>query len=440
MINLRLGSAQILNIGGGYSNYGLKFSGLTEPTPADGWVTEGNLVDFFREQSPNYGVLDIRNWRGANELQLTEGFVSVNGQVRISNSTLSVNPPNGGRVFLSNHSSGTMKLVLDNYNFGNNIIVGIKESGFDTLNGCDLLSVVTRLGGLKGYPDDRPFSISPCPFGAIGGFTTSSNKPGVRDVFAVSGADVGADISNLKTLYANSNSLYFGDGQIEVGGLHAPQTPSVEVIGTAGATLRRFKIIARDSLGNRTISTDRSGNHAVLSNSPATLDATNFLRFTWPSQLPAPADYQLIDVDPSNQEQGRIVATFTPIAGMIQVHDLTTTPSGSYVPNYYPARNEAAYIQLRSRVAFPVEITFTANDTTPSVAQASDFVTANSIGTSITTFDDGITGQLLRVRVNDSNTTFVNGANIITTTGANVVGTNGRIYQFIRRGSSWIML
>jgi uncharacterized surface protein with fasciclin (FAS1) repeats len=84
-----------------------------------------------------------------------------------------------------------------------------------------------------------------------------------------------------------------------------------------------------------------------------------------------------------------------------------------------------------------LEIAFTSGDTTPSVKSLSDFVTANAGATSITTFDDGVTGQIIRVRVNDANTTFVNGATLVTGTGANITATNGYIYSFIYRGSAW---
>jgi len=50
--------------------------------------------------------------------------------------------------------------------------------------------------------------------------------------------------------------------------------------------------------------------------------------------------------------------------------------------------------------------TFTAQDDTPSVANANVFKTANTSATAITMFDDGKTGQDIRVVINDEYTTF----------------------------------
>ncbi len=92
------------------------------------------------------------------------------------------------------------------------------------------------------------------------------------------------------------------------------------------------------------------------------------------------------------------------------------------------------------------ETAFSANDTTPSVYgtgtanRGGDFVTANSSNTSITTFDDGWEGQLIRVRVNDTHTTFVNGATLVTGSGANLAAVSGIIYTFIKRGTVWSLL
>lgn len=48
---------------------------------------------------------------------------------------------------------------------------------------------------------------------------------------------------------------------------------------------------------------------------------------------------------------------------------------------------------------------FTANDLTPSVAQGHYFKTANTSAKTITMFDGGFTGQVIRVIINDANTT-----------------------------------
>lgn len=61
---------------------------------------------------------------------------------------------------------------------------------------------------------------------------------------------------------------------------------------------------------------------------------------------------------------------------------------------------------------------FTDADATPSVAQGMYFKTANTGGTTITDFNDGFTGQVIKVIINDANTT-------IDFTGTNLKGNGG---------------
>ena len=62
---------------------------------------------------------------------------------------------------------------------------------------------------------------------------------------------------------------------------------------------------------------------------------------------------------------------------------------------------------------------FTDGDTTPSVKGHNNFATNNSASTSITTFDDGVVGQMIRVVFFDANTTLVNSADLVLSSGAN---------------------
>ena len=82
-------------------------------------------------------------------------------------------------------------------------------------------------------------------------------------------------------------------------------------------------------------------------------------------------------------------------------------------------------------------ITFSSGDATPSVKYSTLFKTANAGATSITTFDDGGSGQLITVIVNDANTTFVNGATLATRSGSNIVAANGLTYSFVKDGTVW---
>ena len=83
---------------------------------------------------------------------------------------------------------------------------------------------------------------------------------------------------------------------------------------------------------------------------------------------------------------------------------------------------------------------FTDGDTTPSVAMCSVFDTVNTSPTTITNFDDGIDGQIIRIRCTGTpnNTTIDhNGITIFTKTAADIVCANGIFYSFMKRGTAW---
>jgi len=83
-------------------------------------------------------------------------------------------------------------------------------------------------------------------------------------------------------------------------------------------------------------------------------------------------------------------------------------------------------------------ITFSANDSTPSVKYGEVFVTANTAGTSITNFDDGQAGDRITVIVGDSNTTFdFTASSLIHPSGSDYNASSGDILYAVRGGSSW---
>lgn len=69
--------------------------------------------------------------------------------------------------------------------------------------------------------------------------------------------------------------------------------------------------------------------------------------------------------------------------------------------------------------------TFTASDTTPSVEGKRYWITANTSGTSVTTFDDGEPGQHITILFNDGNTTLVHGSTLQLASDTNFTGTSG---------------
>lgn len=81
--------------------------------------------------------------------------------------------------------------------------------------------------------------------------------------------------------------------------------------------------------------------------------------------------------------------------------------------------------------------TLAMNSATPSVAAADVWRTANTAATSVTDFTGGASGQVVRVRCGDSNTTVVHGATINTNTGASKALAPGRVYTFVLDGTIW---
>ena len=79
---------------------------------------------------------------------------------------------------------------------------------------------------------------------------------------------------------------------------------------------------------------------------------------------------------------------------------------------------------------------FTNGDTTPSVAMHCIYDTANTNPTTITNFDDGIDGQIIRIRA-DTNTTITHGTNIFCTGGSNITCSANVIYSFQKRRGYW---
>lgn len=76
-------------------------------------------------------------------------------------------------------------------------------------------------------------------------------------------------------------------------------------------------------------------------------------------------------------------------------------------------------------------------DTSPSVATGNLFVTANTGATSITTFDDGVSGQCIEVHCGDANTTFVHGSGMVLQGGANFAAGLNNVLVLRRRNVSW---
>jgi hypothetical protein len=83
-------------------------------------------------------------------------------------------------------------------------------------------------------------------------------------------------------------------------------------------------------------------------------------------------------------------------------------------------------------------VTFADGDTTPTVAGGNNFKTANTGATTITTFDNGVEGQIIHVCINDNNTDFTNGASLILYRGTSwTASATNDVISFIHDGTTW---
>lgn len=119
------------------------------------------------------------------------------------------------------------------------------------------------------------------------------------------------------------------------------------------------------------------------------------------------------------------------IAGNYQIFDIS---SGGSVALSNSAANEVQSEWFGSATV----ATLVDGDTTPSVSQGRIFKTANTGSTTITNFDDGIIGQLIRILVNDANTTFdFSASSLKGNGGSDLLATSGDVIFAIYDGTNW---
>ena len=80
---------------------------------------------------------------------------------------------------------------------------------------------------------------------------------------------------------------------------------------------------------------------------------------------------------------------------------------------------------------------FTNGDTTPNVSSGNMFQTQNTAPTAITTFDNGVTGQLIFILFGDGNTTLTDGATLQLQGGANWTPNTGDTIMLARGAGVW---
>jgi len=110
---------------------------------------------------------------------------------------------------------------------------------------------------------------------------------------------------------------------------------------------------------------------------------------------------------------------------------------GSSATDVSLSRSGTKTLQISGKIVPSSIPTFADGDTTPSVADSDTFKTNNSAATSITTFDDGKTGQKITIIFGDSNTTIVHGSGIILNGGTNVTPSANNVMGFVYDGANW---
>ena len=126
-----------------------------------------------------------------------------------------------------------------------------------------------------------------------GGFSRRLIGAGVDSLNVTLGLQVGAP-----------GQPQLGDGEVEVRGIAQAMVPTVDVVGTNGNRGRVFALVAKDATGRRSL---RSPQIAIY-NVPSVLSVSGLLHFTW-TAVPGAACYDLLQQNPSDNGQWRLVAT-----------------------------------------------------------------------------------------------------------------------------------
>src|SRR5688572_22912821 len=89
---------------------------------------------------------------------------------------------------------------------------------------------------------------------------------------------------------------------------------------------------------------------------------------------------------------------------------------------------------FNQRVIF-TPLTFADQDTTPSVRDGFLYVVTNTVGATITDFDDGVAGQMILLSFTDANTTITDGGNIALS--AAFTGSANDTMILVKVGTTW---
>lgn len=135
------------------------------------------------------------------------------------------------------------------------------------------------------------------------------------------------------------DSLILGTGELEVKGLARPNKLFTTIVGTAGAVSYLLAVLARDSLGNRTLISTLNQD---VTTANATLTGSNYIQLDWPA-VPNATDYIVLQW---NGAAWRIIDTVTASGTDYETYNIVANPASAYT-YVAPTYNETATLNLR---------------------------------------------------------------------------------------------
>src|SRR3989338_3636024 len=138
-----------------------------------------------------------------------------------------------------------------------------------------------------------------------------------------------------------------------------------------------------------------------------------------------------------------LIFTNQTAAGIESYGPLTITSGESFENNNLTLKTYGTGAGIVDRkFSVGTQKTLSADDTTPSVASRNWFISANTVATTITTFDDGTVGQILLIEVNDANTTFdcLGSEATINCGNTDLTGAAGDLFSWIYDGTVWHLI
>lgn len=351
--------------------------------------TENSVQRIVITDTPD-APITIYSQRGTNNNQLTEGFYQLRGRVVFRDSSVDYLPPNFGKIINEGNPSA-LALELERIQFPS---ISLEEIGVSSLSIYDQWSI-SHCYGINGVGYGTIVSHKADNAATDYSITSSNNS-----IMSAIGVAKYATFITGGYESTDIDSLKFGNGELAIGGVFQPSPPTILKIGNhTGNVSYSFAILAADNIGNRSMHS-YSGN---ISGVNATLDINHSLKISW-TAIPNADHYELYEIQPGNAVSGRLVAASI----LTNSYSLTTNPVGAFAvfSTLTPTFNESGLIKVSSRILYPISLTFTNLDTTPSVAKGRNFIFSNSAPTTISNFTNMLNGQEVFVTTTNSNTTI----------------------------------